>query len=84
MKRKPCIWPALLADGGWRERKLRGQYWPQYIRRRRGSEHKVTHVAAFGPDALAGWVLEIGSSLKGMGSLTEVLLASDALDRKKS
>jgi len=83
MKRKPTIWPTLLNDGGWRERKLKGQYWPQYIRRRRGQEHKVSHVVAFGVDGLSGWVLEIGSLLKGMGTLDEVLTASEVLTAKR-
>jgi len=83
VKRKPVLWPALLNDGGWRERRSAGQYWPQYIRRRRGLEHKVTHVPCFGPDGLSGWVLEIGSSLKGMGTLDEVLTASEVLNSKK-
>jgi len=70
-------WPVILQDGGWRERRKSGQYWPQYYRRKNRTHQLVSHVESFGDKGQAAWVLEVGSLLKASGSLEQVLLTAE-------
>jgi len=72
MKRKPCDWPILLQDGGWREQKRRGKtYWPVYVRRRWNEKQEVRLVVNC-------WVLFRNGNPQGASKcLDEALLAGE-------
>jgi len=72
-------WPTILRDGGWREQKTKGRYWPRYMRMRYGSMQLVTHNESFGAGGLTAWVLESGSRFIGSGSLDKVLYLAESV-----
>jgi len=81
MARNQVNFPTLLRDGAWREQKVKGQYWPRYMRRRWGKIQLVTWNESFGPEERTAWVLESGARFIGHGSLDKVLYLAETLSR---
>lgn len=72
-------WPSLVRDGGWREQKKAGNYWPRYFRVRRGGHQTVTRVEEWEGDGRSCWVLEVGYKFVSRGSLSKVLFLADSV-----
>jgi len=71
-------WPALLQDAGWREQKIKGQYWPSYFRRRWSQAQRVTWNEYFGTENKTAWVLEVDCRYVAHGSLDKVLYLAES------
>jgi len=74
MKIKSSNWPTLLRDGGWRERRQSGEYWPQYIRRHKGREQVI-----FRDRYYSMWQLRVRRQVVGKGTLSGVLIRADSV-----
>jgi len=75
MKRKIPSWPQLLIDGGWREQKVKGEYWPRYHRRRKGQSQFIIHVES----PFVGWSFEVGHERITLGGLSACLYFAESL-----
>lgn len=74
-KRKPVQFPILLQDGGWRERRKKDVYWPQYFRVR----NRVKQLVFLSEDAegFSAWILKSGDLSFVCGSLDKALIKAD-------
>jgi len=71
MKAANIIWPQLVREGGWRERRRSSNYWPEYIRRRKG-EQVVRHVGL-------EWQFWFNGTFMCRGGLTACLTSAELL-----
>lgn len=72
MKRKEIIWPVLINEGGWRQQRLDGAYWPRYVRYHKGRKQLIRHF----PAGLC-WALYESGKLRAYNSLTPLLKLAD-------
>jgi len=78
MARQTTNWPTLLTDGGWREQRRPGEYWPSYYRVRRSVKQKVTHNEDFAGTGRPMWVLEHGANFVLASDLSAVLYRAES------
>jgi len=77
MSRRKTVWPQLLSDGGWRQRKSIG-YWPNFVRVRKGKVQEVSWTAGTATTG-TGWILTVSNTLRCVGSLDEVLTRAESI-----
>jgi len=75
MKRKTPNWPALVQDGGWRERRKRGVFWTSYFRRYKRKSQEIYH--EWNVDFGFAWILVIEGVVEHIGTLDECLYAAN-------
>lgn len=78
MPSKSLNWPTLLNDGGWREQRVQGEYWPRYHRRRKGQLQYISHHEATQKSG-AYWQLEVSSRKVTSGGLSACLYFAESL-----